>query len=358
MTTPQFSPPPKPALQLSNNSRAAGPGLQLVPCDPNDPDLVVEVQDPATVAREQAQSAFDAISRPASAYLRMPWEPVDRIVGGVPPGDVWYVGGFSGDGKTLFLTSLTLAGLALGWRVYYLGLESKSNVIRTHFACKELGLDAGDLLSGKYLEWSNAAEIRESVRVELARQSRDVAATNLRISQAPNLTASVVQSEYLSAAAYGATVVIVDHVDHLADSQNAKTASDAVQSMILEMTQELGVVTLAASQLNLDTIRGNKALRHMPPAENCWKYGNKKREVASGMLAIYRPLRLSGVDKNDMARFRDGDLLPRDVCEPDTMAVSCTKHRLYGAHENHRALLGVRQGRVTDRLPGLPASLR
>lgn len=332
--------------------------LELVPCDDDDPERAIRVADPAEAAHDQAREALDAIRRPAEEYLRLPWPALDEIVRGIPPGDVWYVGGFSGDGKTTLLTSLTLDGVAAGWRVYYLGLESRAKVIRTHFACKALGLDAGDLLSGTYLTWPNAAAIREAMRLELKRQASAEQARALRVSEAAALDVAVVHAEYARAAAYGATVVIVDHVDHLASARDTKALSDDVNSAILEMTQDLGVVTIAASQLNLDTIRGNRALRHMPPAENCWKYGNRKREVASGQLAVYRPLRIAGLEKGELQRFRDGDLTARDVCEPHTMAVSCSKHRLYGKHEGMRALLGVQQGRVVPRALSLPYSLR
>lgn len=334
------------------------PQLQLVRAEHGDPETVVTTENPATVAYEQAIDAIDAIRRPASEYLHMPWPELDNAVGGIPPGDLWYVGGFSGDGKTTMLTSLVLDGVSLGWRVYYLGLESRAHVIRTHFACKTLGLDAGDLLSGAYHAWGNAPEVRESVRAELKRQMLTEAASTLRVSEAASLTAAVVRQEYLQAAALGSTVVVVDHVDHLADAQNAKQASDAVNAEILTWTQQLGVVTIAASQLNLDTIRGNRALRYMPVRETYFKFGNKKRELASGMLGIYRPLRLDGLEKGELQRLREGELEARDVCEPHTMALNVVKHRLYGQREGMRVLLGVRQGRVVERPARLPHSLR
>jgi hypothetical protein len=312
----------------------SGGRLELVPCDPNDPDVAVTVTDPAQIAHDQTIDAMDAIRRPAGDYLHMPWRALDDLIGGVPPADLWYVGGFSGDGKTTMLTSLALDGVASGWRVYYLGLESRAHVIRTHFACKNLGLDAGDLLSGAYLNWHNAAEVREQVRLELKRQASAANATALRVSEAKHLTASVVRSEYLKASAY------------------------EVNAEILEMTQNLGVVTLAASQFNLDAIRGDRALRHLPPRENVWKFGNKKREVSSGQLAVYRPFRIGGVPDDEMRQFRAGTVSSREVCESNTMAAHCVKHRLYGAREGQRALLGVRSGRVMERSPSLPYSLR
>lgn len=333
--------------------------LTIVPADehPDDDGETFEVRDPAREAQDQAREALDAIRRPASEYLHLPWRALDEVADGIPPGDVWYVGGFSGDGKTTLLTSLTLDGVAAGWQVYYLGLESRANVIRTHFACKSLGLDAGDLLTGAYLQWADHEAVRERVRLELKRQASAEMAHALRVSEAPSLDARVVRTEFARAAAYGATVVIIDHVDHLASARDMKVLSDEVNATILEMTQELGVVSIVASQLNLDTIRGNRAARHLPPAENCWKYGNKKREVASGMLAVYRPLRIAGLQKGELQAFKDGELAARDVCEPNTMAVVCTKHRLRN-HESRRALLGVKAGRVVPKDPGLPWSLR
>lgn len=320
----------------------------------------IEEHDPQVRAHDQAIEAIDAIRRPAGDYLHMPWRPLDALVGGMPPGDVWYVGGYSGDGKTTLLTSLTLDGVRAGWRVYYLGLESRAHVIRTHFACQVLSLNAGDLLSGAYLAWENAAEVRERVRVELRRMSAAAVSASLRVSEARQLTPQVVRAEYLSAAVHGAQVVIVDHVDHLADAVNQKAASDAVNGAILELTQQLGVVTIAASQFNLDAVRGDRMLRHLPPRENVWKFGNRKREVASGQLAIYRPLRSDGVGKTDMAAFRAGVITAREVCEPNTMACYVVKHRLYGDREHRHVLLGVQAGRVVTREQhaSLPYSLR
>ncbi len=97
----------------------------------------------ARVAASQTKSAIRLLDRTAADFMRMPWVALDSIVGGMAAGDIWFLGGFSGDGKTTALTSAVDCWYEGGKRIYYLGLESRPNILKTHWACKRLGLDAG-----------------------------------------------------------------------------------------------------------------------------------------------------------------------------------------------------------------------
>ena len=151
------------------------------------------------------------------------------------------------------------------------------------------------------------------------------------------------------AAAAGADVLVIDHVDHLDSAESSLYhTSVAVNQALLLAAQEHGFRVLAATQFNNDVVRTNRILRYSAPQPNYIYMGGHKRQIASGMLGLYRPLKINGADKNTLAAFRDGNMETQDVLEPNTMAVSVLKHRLYGQREGQRIYLRIEHGRVLD----------
>lgn len=299
----------------------------------------------------QAQDAFRAISQPADKFLRLPFQALSDVIGDIPEGDLWYVGAFSGDGKTAFFTSLALALVELGKKVYYVPTETPPRVVRAHFACKALGYDVGDFLSGAYLTWPNAKELREQVKAELKRQT-DL--KSLWVAESGMLTSLRLEGEAAHAQELGADVFIVDHIDHVEGTGvSLYEASVEANKTLLHCTQTYGLRGLAATQFNLQATIGSRTTRYLPPTEKVVLWGNYKRTIASGMLGIYRPLKLHDLDLELLKRFNKGDTLvePKDILEPNIMAVSVMKHRLYGNREGRKILLDVHHGRVGDLSP-------
>jgi KaiC/GvpD/RAD55 family RecA-like ATPase len=319
-----------------------------------------EATDPTSIACDQVTDAMIAIDRPVSSYLRMPWPTLDALVDGIAPGDVWYVAAFSGQGKTTFLTSALDQWFELGQRVYMLGLESRPFVLRTHWACKRLDLDAGDLLTGAVHGWSNGAAVRERVKAEIKSQATDKAKVD-RVFFAPAkfLDLRALERAAGEAADFGADVVIVDHVDHIraGDGKNGFSESQAVQHSILELAQRYNQRYLVATQLNNDAVRGDRLGMYQPPQAGSVFMGGVKRQVASGMLGLYRPLR--GMQPGEspkeyhaaLTRVRQGEAEPQTVVTPNQMAVVVMKHRVRGSHEGRRCALGVERGRVVELSP-------
>lgn len=321
-----------------------------------------EPENPAEEARTQVAEVFKSLRRKASDFFRMPWSALDELTGGLPPGDLWYFCAFSGHGKTMFLTSLVMEMIRREQKAYYMPLESSPMVIRTHLACKQHGYDAGDLLSGKYLEWPN----HDAVRFQVAKTVNEMASgltgawNRLMISRVKYVDVPALKAAAKTAKDFGADVFIIDHVDHIQATAGVNLYEQSVQvnRALLEVAQEYGLRVLAATQLNNNAVRGNKALLHLPPQPDFVKMGGHKREVASGMLGIYRPLKIAGVDKGTMTAFNKGLLEPHQVLEPNTMAVVCMKHRLYGNREGQRVFLQVEHGRVLDANQDLYKSTR
>lgn len=324
------------------------PAMRLVPCDRDEAD--VTLLDPHAQATEQAQEASNALMAQPEDYLRFPWSALDAVLAGIPRGQLWYLCAFSGDGKTTFLTSVVLEWMAQGKTVYYMGLETTPAILRTHFACKTLGYDAGDLLSGAYLKWHNAAAVKSAVRAELRRMAvvEQAEERKLLISDAAYLDVATVRAEAALAVDAGAEILIVDHVDHLSGAGRLYDMSVAVNKALLDVARDYGLWVIAASQYNNDAVRGNRALRYMMPQPTYIYMGSHKRQYADGLIGLYRPLKVAGVDKSTLKAFRAGMGNTADILEPNTMAVGVMKHRLYGSREGSKIYLRVEHGRVLD----------
>lgn len=316
------------------------------------PQLVVPA--PATTAAEQMLELEGDLRRTEGDFLTLPFPSLAAIVGGVPHGELWYVGAFSGDGKTAFFTSLTLALIELGLKVYYVPTETPGRVIRAHVACKALGYDVGDFLSGAFLQWPDAKLARSRVVQEARKYASPFVTGNkdehqkLWIAESGFLTPFRIHAEADIANEMGADLVIWDHGDHTEDSGFETSVS--TQKAILTGTQTYGLRSFVSTQFNLDAVKGNRTLRYMAPQPNYVYMGNIKRQLCDGMLAVRRCVKRSNLNLDQLKAFRKGDqsVQASDILEPNTMVVDCMKHRKYGQREGQRAYLHVHHGRVQE----------
>jgi KaiC/GvpD/RAD55 family RecA-like ATPase len=304
---------------------------------------------PLDEALRQGAESDEAIARNPSDFLHLPWPALDAVVGGIGRGEVWMVGAYSGQGKTIFLMSLLNFLFDLGKRVFYMGLESVPWVLRTQWACIRLGLSAGDVLSGKLAsesaEWSF---IRAKLKHEIERQALDDASARVYFSPQKFVDAFKLRDAIEQAADLGSDVLIIDHVDHLEGSAGGLYENSVqIHKVLLDAAQKYGVRVLAATQFNNEMIKGNRLGMHMPPSPTAVYMGNHKRQVASGMLGLYKPLKFD-ITKDEMQKFARGELEPIDVVERGVMACLVMKHRLFGEREGRRVLLKVERGIVTD----------
>ncbi len=300
------------------------------------------------IAERQTQSAIKLLDRTAEDFMSMPWGGLDEIVGGMAQGDIWFIGGFSGDGKTTALTSAVDCWYERGKRIYYLGLESKPNILKTHWACKRLGIDAGEVLTGRALQWPDW-KIRKSELVAMIRAfDEGQTAAQVHFSPVSFLDDEALRVALKNAQDFGADILILDHIDHVeGDKGSPYEISRRVCQTLLRNSQASGVRCLVATQFNNDAVKGNRAGRYLPPQPGHVFMGGHKRMIASGMLGLYRPLK-RGLDPETMKQFQAGTLEPQDVCEPNTMGVVCMKHRLLGKYEGRRVYLGVDRGKVVE----------
>lgn len=331
---------------MSHHASNARRGFALV-APAQDADLT----SPAVQVSDEVCDAILDIERSADDYFHFPWPALDRVVGGMPGGNVCYVGAFSGHGKTTFLASLTDTVFEQHTaNVFYMGLESRPKTLRTHWACKRLGYDAGDLITGAYLRGENAHEVRDAVKAELLSQNTGEKFARVRFCGTPYITVPALWQQARVAAEMGATLFVVDHVDHIDGDEGRSAWEQSVQvnRALLDVAHEYGFLMLVATQFNLEATRGHRTALHVAPRPTFVKMGNHKREVATWMLGLYRPLKLTGVPKDVLERYNATGDGYREVIEANTMAVSVMKHRPYGQLEGEKALLEVRHGRVQE----------
>jgi hypothetical protein len=321
----------------------------------------------------QICDALALVDLPPDAFLHWPFGELDALSGGMAPGDVWFVCAFSGNGKTTFLSSALDAWFAAGKRVFVMPLETRPKVFRTYWACQRLGIAPGEVLSGALNTHPYGIEIRKRIREELHLQfespMRDlVNVTPVRAVNVARLTRAVDE-----AYDWGADVLIVDHIDHVAggDGTNLHAESVRVNHAALDLAQEHNLVLLAASQLNNAAMVGgrDRLAQYGPPQPNHVFMGGHKRQIATGMIGLHRKLRDRNADEDPKAyklaihEARLGDAEPSTALAPGIMGVTAMKLRNFGQRENQRVYLGVEHGRVVtlnekDRYGTSPDALR
>ena len=332
-----------------------------------------EHPDPVADANRQVSDAVYDLERNANEYLRWPWASLDDLYGGMARGTLHYVVGFSGIGKTTFITSAILLWHSLRLKIVVLPLEVRSNVFRTHLACQQLGINPGLMLSGDYLRRDDHEDLRARVRDAVIAQAKEPWSSHVVVHDAADVSVDTLRRAARVAVELEADVLIIDHVDHLetdpAARQSLYQASVQVNREALRIAQESDLVIVAMSQANQEALRSNGAdqlAKYAPLRDNYVLNGGHKRQVASGMLGLYRPTLPApeggtAADltawKELIASARRGEREPQTALEPYVMGVNLMKSRAYGSREGKRITLSWENGRIVDRT-ALPYSLR
>lgn len=303
---------------------------------------------------EYVQGAIADNRLAAESYKHLPWPSLDGIVGGIAPGKLWYWPLYSGSGKTTILTSLCEALVQRGDRVYCVPMESTPKEWLRHLVCRHVGVDAGEIATGKTQSQPGWQLLRKQMNeVYLSMIDSRGLWDNLLISKIPDFSADAITAALLEAEDFGADWVIVDGPDHLAvvPKQNEYQVSFHGNKAMRDVGKDLGLRVMASSQLKDDIAKQNRLALHMLPSENAIAWGGHKRQLATGMIGGCWPLRFSGVSKEDLAAYRDRKLSRAQVCEPGMMCLGVMKHRDLGKFWGEHVFLEVEQGKVLDRVP-------
>lgn len=322
--------------------------IQLVAHD--DDDDFAPPRDPVVVASDQVSDAIIALQRPAHAFLRMPWPSLDALVGGIQPGAVWFLGGFSGNGKTTLLMTLLDLLYERDRRVYYLGLESDPLELRTTWAALRLGIMPGDAITGEIKVMPNGPALQAALEQDLKDQVQDRRAKSVYISPEEFIDCQRLEHAVEEAKDFGADVFIVDHIDHIEGGEGTNLYAESVRTVkrTLTLAKRYRMPMLVATQFNNEAASGHPLAVYRPPQPGHVFMGGHKRQIASGMLGLYRPMRLTGVSEDEMKAVASGRMEAWKILEPNTMGVVVMKHRAYGSRERKSCLLRVENGRCVE----------
>lgn len=326
---------------------------------PKDRPLLVDTGDgereihPVVMAQNQVIDAMAHVDRHPDTLVRWPFPDLDDLTGPMGEGEVWFVPAFSGGGKTTFICSSIEEWRQQGKRVYVMPLELQPFRFRTMLACMQTGIHPGDALSGALRADPTRNHERDRLKAALREQTHDAYVKQVLISEQRAINVRGLEKGLQEAKAFGANVVIVDHIDHIGgDGKRGYDASEQVNHAALRMAQDNGLLLVFTSQLNMDITRQDRLSKYAAPQVQQVQFPSVKLQVATGMIGLFRPLRAPREDEtpDDYAKAikaaRAGTTEAPDMLEPNTMGVVAMKLRNYGAREGMRVALAVEHGRV------------
>jgi replicative DNA helicase len=303
----------------------------------------------------QVGEALTYLDQPATAFLSWEYAPLDAMLGPIPPGTINFLCAASGQGKTAFLLSLMNRWHLAGRRIYYAGLESKPLILRTQWACRTLGIDPGDILSGRYHARHDAATVREQIRAAILAQRDNPIYRAVRFDPHPEMNVPAMVEALTEAAEWKADLVVIDHIDHIGggDTTNLYAESRGVHRVLKALVEKYALRTLIASQLNNTGLASDPLLNHRPVRDERVFMGGHKKQIADLMLGFYRPLK-PDLGKSEHARFRNDKITKDEMVEPGVNVMQVMKHRLDGRREGQRARLGFAKGEILDSPADVP----
>ena len=312
------------------------------------------VIDKSVLASDQIAEANLALDRDPASFLRWPYPDLAALTGQMAPGNVWFCCAASGGGKTTFVSTTIEEWRKQGRRIYVMPLETRPHEFRTYLACMELGLHPGDVLSGELMRHPDYRQIRHELREAFFAQGRAPYLEQVMVSSQQAINLAGLQHGLKEAKAFGAHVVIVDHIDHIEGGEGSNSYAEAkrVTMGALRMAQDNEMLILFTSQLNTSVSKGDYLAKFMPPRRDHVLFGGLKESIATGMIGLFRPLRKKRPSESDddygkaLKAARSGLGSVTDVLEPNTMGVVAMKLRNYGSREGMKAYLRVENGRV------------
>jgi len=316
---------------------STGHTLALVDAPPE----TVEIPAPAEVAATQIEESRALLSRDIANAPRWSWPDLDEVTGPMLPGDLVVVGSLMGNGKSTLLMSQMDAFARDQTPTLYIPLEVDPSVCRVRWAAWRLGID---VRAAVRQEWDKLGEgSREALELTLEEQEK-----NPMVHFAPpkRITlGSMIEWCKWGREQFGCRVVMLDHIHRMdfgTDAANHRVTVTDVVRRLKDMARDLGLVLIAAAQLNRSS---DPVDQYAPPQLSRLKESAGIGEEADVVLMLSRRLK-PDLPKQWQNDLKLGRLNEREIFVPNTMVVTCRKHRLDDDAMNARVLLQVQNGRV------------
>jgi len=299
---------------------------------------------PTALAADQVAKARAILERDVSSAPRWAWSELDSLTGPMLPGDLVIVGSLMGNGKSTLLMSQMDAFSVARVPTLYIPLEVDPEVNRLRWAAWRLGLDVRCVIRQ---EWNRLGEgAREAVDGVLEEQERN---PYMHFAPPKRITlASLIGWCQWAREHVACRVVMLDHLHRMDFGSDASshrvTVTDVVRKL-KDMARELGIVLVAAAQLNRST---DPIDMYTAPLLGRLKESAGIAEEADVVLMLSRKLRRD-LPTQWANELKLGRISERALAEPDIMVVTCRKHRLDDDALNRNVLLSVNNGRVGNR---------
>ncbi len=281
----------------------------------------------------------------AQSVMRYPVGALDRLRGGWMPGEIDILCGTSGGGKTTLLTTLTKGWIDQGKKVLYAGFEMPATNLRLMWASSAAGYRPGDILSGEYLSWPNVDTV--NANLASAMNAQEATLDLLRCADLPFVDVKSIVRLLDEATAWGADMVIIDHLDHVQGVGDLYSQSRQVVAAILDRARDTGIRVLGATQLNNTGKNDDPFRSHRSVREEWVKMGSHKQEVATFMYGLSRVLR-KDVTNEELKAVREKRAAIKSIEQPYAAQANVMKHRWYGERIGDIGLMKWERGQFKD----------
>lgn len=303
------------------------------------------------LADQQVERALERIAWDPNGIRRFRFRPagLHAIARYLVPGQLWIIAAATGIGKTTLLLCAADDFVLDGARVAYLGLEMEDHELRTAHACLRARVPRWVAVENSWSEQPGGREMAKSVMEHLFAQRKHPLVDRLLFLPHRYIDAGVLKQAAKEAAAFGADILIVDHLNHISSS-SLNDFTHIVQ-LSKKIAEDHGLVNISAVQMNRDAVRGGHKLTRYQPMQLQHMYGGGVIEHnAVVVLNPYRPI-VTGADettKKLILAATKGDIEPTSVLQKDRMGIAVLKHRPRGELEGHRCVLRLEHGKLYD----------
>ncbi len=314
--------------------------LELVEHEHEGIDATVWVDEQVTKARELNDQDY----RTAPTWG---WTDLHNLTGPLVPGQLWTIGARPGQGKTTLL---------LNWVEYlttmrempwlFVGMEMDAAQLRRKWAAWRCSLDEEDVLAGDWdkLPIGARAKLERDLDEQAAHPLRDIA----HFAPARSVDLDSLRQLAQIAQDRACRVVVIDHFHRLdfgsPGADHLAVMARAVQE-IKELAITLELVVVMAAQLNRPP-RDVFGPYRTPPLSSL-AYCGKIEQESDVVLLLSRVLKTHKA--GDRALVEQGVNSITDLVEPNTMRVTCKKHRWRGSAHEGDVLLSVDHGLIRGR---------
>lgn len=295
------------------------------------------------VAAEQITAARKLLTRDLSKAARWEWRELDAVVGPMLAGNFVVVGSLMGNGKSTLLMSQMDAFASRQMPVLYVPMEVDPEECRLNWAAWALELDRAAVMRQDWLALPRGAQ----QALDLTLQEQPTKYPYLHFAPPRRLTLQQMEKWCRWARLeFDAKVIMIDHLHRLdfgSSGANYRVSATDIVRRIKDLGRELGVVMLAAAQLNRNTT--DPIDPYTPPHLGRLKETAAIAEEADVVLMLSRKLRRDLPD-NWEKDLRLNRITENDLADRNVMVVTCRKHRLDDRARDARVQLQLNNGRI------------